>query len=67
MENWQLHFYLNRFKMDHTTLKIYGINMSSLAISFTEIDMVLKLLLLIVTIGYTINKWYLMNKNKNKE
>ncbi len=40
--------------------------MSSLAISFTEIDMALKLLLLVVTIGYTINKWYLMNKKKDK-
>ncbi len=52
--------------MDHATLKLYGINMSSLAISFTEIDMALKLLLLVVTIGYTINKWYLMNKKKDK-
>ena len=52
--------------MNLNDLKIYGLNISSLAISLTDIDMVLKLTLLIVTIGYTINKWYLMNK-KNKK
>jgi hypothetical protein len=51
--------------MNLTDLKIYGLNISSFAISLTNIDMVLKLLLLVVTIGYTINKWYLMNQ-KNK-
>ena len=52
--------------MNLNDLKIYGLNISSLAISLTDIDMVLKLTLLIVTIGYTINKWYLMNNKKDK-
>lgn len=52
--------------MNLTDLKIYGLNISSFAISLTDIDMVLKLTLLVVTIGYTANKWYLMNKKPKK-
>ena len=52
--------------MNLTDLKIYGLNISSFAISLTDIDMVLKLTLLVVTIGYTANKWYLMNKKDKK-
>ena len=48
-------------------LKLYLLNSFALLVSFTEIDMFLKLLLLIVSIGYTINKWYnLRNKNGGK-
>jgi len=40
---------------------------STLAISFTNIDMVLKILLLVVSIGYTVNKWIILrHKNKNE-
>jgi len=52
--------------MNLNDLKIYGLNFGSFAISLTDIDMILKLTLLIVTIGYTINKWYIMNKKKDK-
>lgn len=48
-------------------LKLYLLNSFALVVSFTEIDMFLKLLLLIVSIGYTVNKWYnLRNKNGGK-
>ena len=45
-------------------LKIYALNTGSLAISFTNLDTILKVILLLVSIGYTVNKWYLINKNK---
>ena len=45
-------------------LKIYFFNASAFSISMTNIDVVLKLVLLIVTIGYTIQKWYIMNENR---
>lgn len=48
-------------------LKIYGINFGSLAISMTNIDVILKLLLLVVTIGYTIHKWYIMYKTQDND
>jgi len=49
--------------MDYKTLVI---NLSSFGLSLTNIDMILKIILLSVTIGYTVQKWYLMNKNKKK-
>ena len=52
--------------MNLTDLKIYGFNFGALAISLTEIELILKVTVLAVTIGYTIQKWYLMNKNKQK-
>ncbi len=45
--------------------KTLFINMGSLGLSLTDIDIILKISLLIITIGYTLQKWYLMNKNKN--
>ncbi len=53
--------------MSITDLKIYALNFSSLAISMTNIDLILKLTLLVVTIGYTIHKWYLMSKKNNEK
>ncbi len=49
--------------MDYKTLLI---NLGSFTISLTNIDMVLKIILLSVTRGYTVQKWYLLNKNKKK-
>ena len=51
--------------MDFTDIKIYALNGSSLMLSFTNIDAVLKIVLLSVSIGYTLQRWYLMNKDKN--
>lgn len=44
--------------------KIYGLNGLAMALNFAEIEIGLKILLTIVVIGYTVQKWYLMNKNK---
>tara|TARA_A100001391_G_scaffold49610_3_gene29988 strand:+ start:2421 stop:2576 length:156 start_codon:yes stop_codon:yes gene_type:complete len=51
--------------MDVTDLKIYTLNATALGVSMTDIDIVLKIILLAVSIGYTIQKWYLLN-GKNK-
>jgi hypothetical protein len=49
-------------------IKIWIINAATFLVSFTNIDMVLKLLLLMVSIGYTATKWYqLLKKNNDKE
>ena len=49
-------------------MKLYVINLSAFTLSFTNIDMVLKIILLTVTILYTAHKWYLMyEKNKQKD
>jgi len=42
------------------------INAGTFTISMTNIDVALKIILVSVTIGYTLQKWYLLNKNKKK-
>jgi len=53
--------------MTISDLKIYLLNLSTLAISMSQVDTILKLTLLAVSIGYTIHKWWLLTKNKNKK
>jgi hypothetical protein len=45
-------------------IKLYIINALSLVISMTDLEPVLKILLLMVTIGYTVNKWYHLRNKK---
>jgi len=52
--------------MDLQQLRLYFINGSALSITtFAEIEMSLKIILLLVTIGYTVTKWIELKKNKN--
>jgi len=51
-------------RTDYQTLFI---NASTFTISLTNIDAVLKIILVGVTIGYTIQKWYLLNKKDKDE
>jgi hypothetical protein len=50
--------------MTTTDLKIAFINVITLGFNFMQIDILLKIILTAVAIGYTIHKWYLMYKNK---
>ena len=51
--------------MNINDIKILSINSIVLGVSMTQIDVILKILLLLVSIGYTVHKWYLMyGKNK---
>jgi len=46
-------------------MKLYLINASTLGVTtFTNIEMGLKILLLVLTIGYTLDKWIKLKKNK---
>lgn len=52
--------------MNPNELKLYIINGSTLGITtFTHIEDILKILLLLVTIGYTIAKWAKVKKEKD--
>ena len=52
--------------MDLQQLKLYSINGSTLGVTtFTNIEMGLKIFLLIVTIGYTISKWIDLKKQSH--
>jgi hypothetical protein len=46
-------------------LKLYIINSTTLGVTtFTNIEMTLKIILLLVTIGYTVSKWVEMKRKK---
>ena len=48
-----------------TDFKTLLINIGAFGISMTNIDIALKIILVLVTIFYTLQKWYLLNKNKD--
>lgn len=53
-------------KMKMEDFKLMILNTGSFAISMTDIDVILKIILLSVSIGYTAQKWYLINKKKKQ-
>ena len=48
-------------------IKLLLINFSAFIFSMTNADTILKIILLLLTIGYTIHKWWLLYKNKFSE
>ena len=52
--------------MSVTDLKIYTSNIIAFTLSMTEIDFLLKIILLVSSIGYTLHKWYLLYANRKK-
>jgi hypothetical protein len=38
--------------------KIFALNGTTFLVSFSNIEMILKIALLVVSIGYTVSKWY---------
>ena len=50
--------------MTTSDLKIAFINVITLGFNFMQIDILLKIVLTAVAIGYTLHKWYLMYKRK---
>jgi len=47
-------------------LKLYGLNLAALLVGLTDIDTMLKILLSIIAISYTIHKWIIMIDKKRK-
>lgn len=47
-------------------LKVYLTNLGAFSVSMTNIDAMLKITLLAVSIGYTVHRWYIMSKNNDK-
>ena len=48
-------------------VKLYTINGGALALSYSNIEVGLKIILLIVTIGYTVSKWIGMYSKSKKQ
>tara|TARA_R110002072_G_scaffold203936_2_gene361984 strand:- start:383 stop:724 length:342 start_codon:yes stop_codon:yes gene_type:complete len=50
--------------MDATDFKVLLMNASTMVISFSNLEAILKIVLLMASIGYTAQRWYYMNKEK---
>ena len=50
--------------MSFSDIKLFAINGIALAISMTHIEVWLKIILLLVTIGYTVSKWVKLKEKK---
>lgn len=53
--------------MSITDVKVYGFNALSLMITFTDVEDVVKMILMLASIGYTLHKWYLMHQNSKSK
>ena len=53
--------------MNYNEVKLWMINMAVITVTFTQIENILKLILLIISIGYTIDKWIDRRKNKKED
>jgi hypothetical protein len=52
-------------KMTLSDMKLYAMNAGALGVTtFTQIEDGLKIVLLLITIGYTVSKWININKEK---
>jgi len=52
--------------MNATDIKVLLLNATTLSISMSQVEIALKLLLLIISIGYTAQRWYFLHKNRKK-
>jgi len=53
-------------KMSLSDIKLYAMNVGTLSVTtFTQIEDGLKILLLLITIGYTISKWINIKKEED--
>jgi hypothetical protein len=51
--------------MSFGDIKLYTLSIGTMAITMTQIDSYLKIMLLLITIGYTLHKWiHLKKKDK---
>lgn len=53
--------------MNYSELKLWIINMAVITITFTQVEYALKIVLLILSIGYTLDKWIKLHKNKKND
>jgi len=53
--------------MQETDLKLLLINSTTFLVSFSDLENILKIILLIASIGYTAQRWYYMNNEKKNK
>ena len=52
--------------MNESDVKLVLLNTTAMTISMAQVETVLKLMLLLISIGYTAQRWYFLRKEKIK-
>jgi hypothetical protein len=52
--------------MNEQDIRLILLNTTTMGISMAQVEMLLKISLLLVSIGYTAQRWWVLHKNKNK-
>lgn len=53
--------------MNNSELKLWFINLSVLTISFSQVENTLKIIALLVAIGYSIDKWRILRQKRDND
>jgi hypothetical protein len=53
--------------MNEQDIRVLLLNATAMGISMAQVEMVLKISLLVVSIGYTLQRWWLLHKERAKE
>lgn len=53
------------FQMNDEDVKVLFLNAMTFLLSFAEIEVILKIALLLISIGYTLYKWIALYQSKN--
>ena len=52
--------------MNEQDFRLMLLNVTTMGISMAQVEMLLKISLLLVSIGYTAQRWWILHKNKTK-
>lgn len=53
--------------MNEQDIRVLLLNATAMGISMAQVEMILKISLLVVSIGYTLQRWWLLHKERTKE
>ena len=56
---------MTHFQMNDDDVKVLFLNAMTFLLSFAEIEVILKIALLLISIGYTLYKWVNLYQEKN--
>jgi len=56
----------NTFKMKEQDIRLLLLNTTAMGVSMAQVEMILKISLLLVSIGYTAQRWWLLYKSKKE-
>lgn len=53
---------ISTFNMNEQDVRLVLLNTTAMTISMSQVEVLLKMALLIISIGYTAHRWYLLRK-----